>query len=163
MTTSLKEALDTALAKKWAEDDAAHKHMEDAATRRFSVTNNVSRKTFDEIKQRPGTRTELVDRLTQLGYKKSSITSLITQMLRVKMVGEGDGGYLYALVDKYRPLGTYKKQKKVAKRLAKPVVAQQEKVEERQPVSVSSLLDTLSVLQARALYDELKQIFGEAK
>lgn len=161
MTTSLKEALDTAFAKKWAEDDAAHKQMEDAAPRRFVVTNNISRKTFDEIRQRPGTRTEIVNRLISLGYKQSSITSLITQMLRIKMVERREGDRLYALADTYRPLGTYKKQKKAAKKLVKPQA--KPVVEEKRPVSISSLLDTLSVLQARALYDELKQIFGEAK
>ena len=74
----------------------------------FNVTNNVSRVTFDYIKNNPGsTRKEIIQALEHEGFGGGSVSSLIAQMRRNKMVHETNGLH-YADIDEYRPIKTLK-------------------------------------------------------
>ena len=78
------------------------------AKKTFNVTNNVSRVTFDYIKNNPGsTRKEIIQALEHEGYGGGSVSSLIAQMRRNKMVHETNGLH-YADIDEYRPIKTLK-------------------------------------------------------
>ena len=82
------------------------------AKKTFNVTNNVSRVTFDYIKNNPGsTRKEIITALEHEGYGGGSVSSLIAQMRRNKMVHETNGLH-YADIDEYRPIKTLKAIKK---------------------------------------------------
>jgi len=193
MTGSLGEVLKEALARKWAEDDAAHKQMEEAkpapaptGKKLFPVTNNLSRATFNHIKYNPATRAVITDELKSMGYKYSSIASVISQMVKQKLVTIDSAGVLHAIVPEYMPL----KSSNVFKK-AKPVKAKQPKrpvssspaglaaivpalvpVPEPTPArplvpvlgwSTDEILENLDVKQAVAVYKELKKLFGEVK
>jgi hypothetical protein len=70
----------------------------------FTTTNNVCRATFDHIRDNPGkTRKEVCNALAERGYKESSTTTLIGQMLKQHHVRESKGA-LYAVNDQYVPL-----------------------------------------------------------
>ena len=70
----------------------------------FTTTNNVCRATFECIKYNPGsTRKEVVDSLTSKGYKASSTTTLIGQMIKQSHVRESNG-LLYAINTEYAAL-----------------------------------------------------------
>jgi hypothetical protein len=74
----------------------------------FNVTNNVSRVTFDYIKNNPGsTRKEIIQALEHAGFGGGSVSSLIAQMRRNKMIHETNGLH-YADIDEYRPIKTLK-------------------------------------------------------
>jgi hypothetical protein len=78
------------------------------AKKTFNVTNNVSRVTFDYIKNNPGsTRKEIMTALEYQGFGGGSVSSLIAQMRRNKMIHE-NGGLHYADIDEYRPIKTLK-------------------------------------------------------
>jgi len=79
----------------------------------FNVTNNVSRVTFDYIKNNPGsTRKEIMTALEHEGFGGGSVSSLIAQMRRNKMIHETNGLH-YADIDEYRPIKTLKAMKKI--------------------------------------------------
>jgi hypothetical protein len=79
----------------------------------FNVTNNVSRVTFDYIKNNPGsTRKEIIQALEYQGFGGGSVSSLIAQMRRNKMIHE-NGGLHYADIEEYRPIKTLKAMKKI--------------------------------------------------
>jgi hypothetical protein len=74
----------------------------------FNVTNNVSRVTFDYIKTNPGsTRKEIITALEYQGFGGGSVSSLIAQMRRNKMIHETNGLH-YADIEEYRPIKTLK-------------------------------------------------------
>jgi hypothetical protein len=78
------------------------------AKKTFNVTNNVSRVTFDYIKNNPGsTRKEIITALEHAGFGGGSVSSLIAQMRRNKMIHETNGLH-YADIDEYRPIKTLK-------------------------------------------------------
>lgn len=78
------------------------------AKKTFNVTNNVSRVTFDYIKNNPGsTRKEIITALEYQGFGGGSVSSLIAQMRRNKMIHE-NGGLHYADIEEYRPIKTLK-------------------------------------------------------
>lgn len=78
------------------------------AKKTFNVTNNVSRVTFDYIKNNPGsTRKEIITALEYQGFGGGSVSSLIAQMRRNKMIHETNGLH-YADIDEYRPIKTLK-------------------------------------------------------
>jgi hypothetical protein len=78
------------------------------AKKTFNVTNNVSRVTFDYIKNNPGsTRKEIITALEHEGFGGGSVSSLIAQMRRNKMIHETNGLH-YADIDEYRPIKTLK-------------------------------------------------------
>jgi len=179
MTGSLGEVLREALARKWAEDDTAHKQMEEAkptGKQLFAVSNNVSRATFDYIKANPGARSGIVAALAQQGYKTNSVTSLITQMLRQGVLVIGAGNVLRTAQAEYVPIKSTRKRKEKETMPERPVslppaagIAAIAPTPVPIPVpvvvtnEVEHILITLPIKQARALYDELSKIFGDAK
>jgi hypothetical protein len=152
----------------------------------FQTTNNVTRATFDHVHKNPGkTRKEIVTALESQGYKRASTTSLLGQFLRSgAMVERGD--ILFTTRSDYTPLkSTIRKKVAAVKPQVKvaglasiaPVVTADaplprkhiELVSKRtgeiinprkEEWTVESVIDKLSVKQARALYDELRKIFG---
>lgn len=146
----------------------------------FSITNNVVRTTFDYVKQHPSTTSRaLMNDLTRQGFKESSVTSILAQLVRSGQVRKTGKSY-FATVDTYTPIkSTAKKMlKSVAKtpihtpktviRTEKPaeagIAALQPVVVEKpampRTASTEEILNSLNILQARAVYDELKKIFG---
>jgi len=138
----------------------------------FSVTNNVMRSTFDYVKQNPSTTSKAaIADLTSRGFKESSVSSILTQLVRSGQVRKTGKSY-FAVVDAYMPIKagikTQKKAPKAPIRTEKPtqagIAALQPSVVEKpmmpRTASTEEILSSLNILQARALYDELKKVFG---
>jgi len=124
------------------------------------VTTNSTRLTFNYVRDNPGvTRAEAVKALLKLGVKESSSTSLITVMLARGNLRMTAGNALFAAQAEYAPMPKPKKPK-----TAGPVAKTPEPVVEAVQINsawdAETLLDNLSIKQARALYDELRKIFG---
>ena len=168
----------TALLNAWAKDEEQtikEKVMTQPVTHRFQPTNNASRETFAFIKNNPNLKaSEIVRHMVKRGFKENSTVSLCTQMVRQGMVSKDVNGGLRVLQDEYAPLKAYKKKAKVVK-VEKPkkevaglaALAPQDKVDTSRSTIVlnrnwtaQGVVDKLSVMQARELYDLLKQIFG---
>jgi len=121
--------------------------------------NGVSRAVFNYIYENAGDRVDkVIDALADCGFKRTSIGSLISQMVAQDMIERSKDGYLWPLVAEYQPLKSTKKKKPARKPVAKTVL-----VAEPAPTKVIavSLLETLSVLEAHELYLELRSMFGE--
>ena len=68
------------------------------------ITNNVSRVTFNYVKDNPGsTRLEIIQDLGHQNFSKGSVSSLLAQMRRSKMIHETNGLW-YADVKEYAPI-----------------------------------------------------------
>lgn len=162
--------------KAWEQDDAAHRTPEaqlpSEKPQLFKPTNNVSRETFNAVRDNPGrTRVEITLMLASRGFNKSSVTSLLGQMVRQKMLRE-IAGSLYVVGKEYTPVKAYNTIKNRAKLKAAPKAASKKEegiaalpAAATAPVLVKSdwdaktMIDHLSVRQARALYEELKKLF----
>jgi hypothetical protein len=129
----------------------------------FTTTNNVTRATFDFVLNNPGkTRKEVSRRLAEQGFIKGSTSSLLGQFVKQGQIAERDG-FLFAQQSEYTPL-------KMALRKPAVVAAPVPKVTKPEPApqiaafdvawNAENLLNNLSIKQARALYDELRKIFG---
>ena len=130
-------------------------------------TLGVSETFFNIIRDNPGnTRAALVTLARKAGIKDASSSSLVVQFAK--------RGLIKARIDvnltSYFAVGNHyvkgylardkaKKVKPVAKATPKPVPAPVPD-NAKLPTSVPQLLDTLSIVQARELYDALKKIFG---
>lgn len=128
-------------------------------TLHHNVTNNVSRTTFNYIRDNAGvTRAEATIALEHAGFNSGSVTSLIGQMLKNRLIrNENDG--LYANQKEYTPL----KQLTPAYTHTKKRVYAPEMLVQPALVawSAEAVIDKLSVKQAMAVYGELRKIFGE--
>ena len=146
-----------------------------------NATLSISESTFNYVKDNPyTTKKEAVIALTNAGYNPSSTTSLLSHMIRQKQISQDQLGKLTTLVKRYIPLKAtpkYKPTKRVViahtpafngvdidvpKHVAKTkdtggIAALQATTPAS---STSGLIDTLSVKEARALYLELKSLFG---
>ena len=189
MQATLQEQLRAAL-NKWEQEEAPPAPV--PATAPFQITNNLNRAAFNEIRDNPGTRKQVNDTLVSRGYKLGSVSAVIGQMLRQGVAQLDDEGVLHVTVSEYVPLKSHKTLANMKKKQKQIVVdVRKKKVEvvvkeEKRPVSsssagiaaivhpknplpqsvlwsVRSVLESLSVLQARAVYDELKKLFGDAK
>lgn len=171
----------------------------------FNVTNNVSRVTFNYIKANPGsTRKEIITALEHQNFRPDSVSSLIAQMRRNKMIHETNNLY-YADTDEYRPLKSLKAIKKMEAKAAPVEVKPKRKYTKRsegigallreklesaptpssdaldaaayamggqrrldkpfltklvRSKSPESIVENMTVYQARELYEHLKQIFS---
>ena len=140
----------------------------------FTTTNNVCRTTFEHIRDNPGkSRKEIVDALTNRGYKAASTTTLIGQMIKQYHVRETQG-LIYATTDHYVPLKGSKawaklqanaQRKKVTlvhKRTGEVINPKPAPAPAPAPVEKewhpSDVIDKLSVRQALALFKELRNI-----
>lgn len=138
----------------------------------FKTTNNVTKTTFDYVKNNPGnTRTQVVAALTAQGFKPNSTTSLVAQMVKRGLMRETNGA-VFAAQPEYTPIKSSRnkvQEKPVVKPVAKKVQAKPRPTfvpPAEAPVQINAawdaetLLNNLSIKQARALYDELRKIFG---
>ena len=102
----------------------------------FNVTNNISRVTFDYIKNNPGsTRKEIIQALEHQGFAGGSTSSLIAQMRRNNMIHEKDSFY-YADIPEYRPIKSLKAMKKMEQVPAPP----KRKYEKKAVTGIGALL-----------------------
>lgn len=125
----------------------------------FKTTNNVTRTTFDYVKSNPGnTRRQIVAALGSQGFKASSTTSLVAQMIKQGILREANGT-VFAAQPEYIPLKTVRNKPEAQPRptFVPPAEAP---VQINAAWDADTLLNNLSIKQARALYDELRKIFG---
>jgi len=134
----------------------------------FTVTNNVTRVTFDYVRDNPGkTRVEVARAMEKQGYKPGSVSSLLGQMLKQGMMRES-AHLLYVTINEYTPIKGSKALKAMA---AKPqeqqrkmvtIVRRAAPVAEPTPVvkewSPNDVIDTLTVHQAIALFKALRSV-----
>ena len=130
--TALKSALSKTL-QEWDDDGETFPHSPSAQPvstsvpppsqgipmkKAFGITNNISRVTFNYIKNNPGsTRKEIIEALEHQGFSGGSTSSLVAQMRRNKMIHETNNLY-YADIDEYRPIKSLKALKKMDDALA---------------------------------------------
>jgi len=128
----IKSALEKALAQTanaWAADDEAHKQIQPQQENEMPVeqqtermNTNISRTTFDFIRDNPGlTNQEVTARLAAHGFKGTTVSSLAYQMLRVRLIVADEEGKLTAAVREYVPIQTSQMRKARKKTKAKPV------------------------------------------
>jgi len=172
----------------WAQedtrDDARH-----APPHAFKPTNNVSRETFNAVRDNPRLQhKDLVRLLSNRGFNAASIGSLLTQMTNCNMIARDDNGRYTALQPEYTPIKVTQKVKVKKKKVAVPAVKKRvEKAEQAgiaalgaqaevsktttplapiTPTAVvfdpEQLLSTLSFAQVMALYKRIKTMVGEA-
>lgn len=138
----------------------------------FAVTNNVTRITFEYVRDNPGkTRIEINKELEAKGFNAGSVSSLLGQMLKQGMLRE-NAHLLYATANEYTPIKSSKKLKAmqtnperkkvvlVSKRTgevvsAAPKVEPTPVVKEWEP---NDVIDKLTVHQAIALFKALRNI-----
>ena len=102
----------------------------------FGITNNISRVTFDYIKNNPGsTRKEIIEALEHQGFAGGSTSSLVAQMRRNKMIHETNGAY-YADIAEYRPI----KSLKALRKMEAPIAPPKRKYEKKAVTGIGALL-----------------------
>jgi hypothetical protein len=177
--SALKEKLEAAI-NAWEESHVQQeKQMEQPKDHLFKTTNNVTRSTFNAVRDNPGCkRKTILAGLETHGYKLASTTSILSQMIKQRLVREESDGKLYANFEEYVPLkGTSKPKTKVktqAKLKAVPTPKQEVKPkyspieaaphkQERRVIDIEEWLNEVPLMQARMVYMRLKTIFeGEA-
>jgi hypothetical protein len=140
----------------------------------FAPTNNVSQKTFNFVRDNSGcTRNDAIRILVQQGHKKSSVSSLIGQMLRQGHIYKDSDGLLRPNGKEYTPIKSAKtianREKKVKqpksiklKTSKTPVDIADQMVHEvvQKHKRIDAILDDISLSDAHELYRKLHQYFG---
>ena len=148
----------------------------------FKPTNNVTQATFNFVRDNSGcARNDAIRILVSQGHKKSSVSSLIGQMLRQGHIYKDSDGLLRPNAKEYTPI---KSAKTIAKREGKEKKAKSYKVitskqeakglaalvnepmaeafEHRPDIrtSIDVIMDTVSLNDAHELYRRLHLYFG---
>ena len=167
----------------WEQDDQQTQQEKPVPTNTspqiFKPTNNVSRETFNYIRDNPNKNSgEIRTTLTKRGFNAGSVGSLITQFLKQGQVSKDANGRYNTIVPEYTPLKSTKQFRSEGKRVNKIVQIKSKSKTKSQgiaalqvdttPVSLSvswvkrevEIINSLSIVQARTLYDALKKIFG---
>ncbi len=124
-------------------------------------TLGVSETFFNIIKDNPGnTRAQLLALARKAGIKDASSSSLVVQFVKRGIIRAQDNGgvYSYFTAGNRYTKGYVRQAKPVAKVTPKPAPAPDNSL--RVVETVPELLNALSIVQARELYDALKKIFG---
>jgi hypothetical protein len=141
MQTALSNALKTTI-NDWEKDDMqttqSNTQTRPKGERFFGVTNNVTRATFEYVKNNPNeTSPEICAGMEKLGYKPSSVSSLIAQFAVQGLAERDDRGRYITIVPEYRPL---KAKKKTLKIVPKPVEVPKRKYEKKAVTGIGALL-----------------------
>ena len=141
----------------------------------FKPTNNVTQATFNFVRDNSGcARNDAIRILVLQGHKKSSVSSLIGQMLRQGHIYKDSDGLLRPNGKEYTPI---KSSKTIAKREAKVKKPKTFKLKTSTPEArgidaletlrkldlrpeYERFLDGISLSDAHALYRKLHQYFG---
>lgn len=124
-------------------------------------TLGISEKFFNVARDNPGcNRKRLITLADNAGVSRSSSSSMLSQFVKRGLIRTVDSaaGVTYFAVGQIYVRG-YVKQSKKPKKVDAPVVVA---IAPTAPpdTTVQDLLNTMSIVKARALYDELKKIFG---
>jgi hypothetical protein len=162
----------------WEQDDQQTQQEKPVPTNTlpqiFKPTNNVSRETFNYVRDNPKANTKHVcEALGKRGLNPNSVGSLLTQFVKQGQMARDHNNQYITLVPEYTPLKSTKKFRSEGKRVNKIVSIKSKpksegiaalKVDTKPKVKpawdVDTVLDTMSIVQARTLYDALKKIFG---
>jgi hypothetical protein len=135
----------------------------------FTPTNNTSRATFEIVRDNPGnSKKECIRLLGLKGFKPSSTSSLLSQMVKQGHIWVDSSGGLHPNQKEYTPLkaaATIKNKAKKAKTskliTSEPVVApKREVIDVPIRTNIESILDTISLSDAHELYRKLHVYFG---
>jgi hypothetical protein len=148
LQTALNNALNNTLRNTindWEKDDMQTTQIKpqganyERSTKAFSITNNVTRATFEYVKKNPNlTSAEICADMAKQGYKESSVSSLIAQFAVQGLAERDDRGRYITIVPEYRPL---KAKKKTLKIVPKPVeVTPKRKYEKKAVTGIGALL-----------------------
>ena len=169
----IKTALSTALTE-WEQDDKQQeKQMQKAPyVPHFKVTNNVTRATFDYVKNNPHQSCKTICvALEKDGYKASSIGSLLTQFVKNGLCTRDANHNYTAIAKEYSPIKV-RKQLKAKQVIAKAKATRGEGIAAlgAQPTQrvapivtawdVETVINNIGLKQAHALYQELHTYFG---
>lgn len=156
----------------WDQPEPPQQHQ---GPKLFAPINNVSQDTFNYIRDNSGcARKEAIAALIKKGHKKSSVSSLIGQMLRQGHIWKDSDELLRPNGKEYTPI---KSAKTIANRDKKAKVAKPAKkyktkdvpvpegiaalVEERKERDeVQHIMNTISLPDAKRLYNSLSTYFG---
>ena len=150
----------------------------------FSITNNVMRVTFNHIRDNKNQdRKSVIAALTQRGFKESSISAVISQLMRSQQVYKHADSTLQAVVKEYVPIKQSKRPKhppaQISDKLKQQISVMKRKAATKQGIAAlkadsgelelkpvaktwtpDDVVNKLNVVQARQLYDYLKNLFG---
>lgn len=168
----------------WAEEDPRDNGRANLP-QTFKPTNNVSRETFNAVRDNPRLQhKDLARMMANRGFNAGSIGSLLTQMTNCGMIARDDTGRYTALQAEYTPIKASKRvkpkkkvavpatkkptagiaaletQDAVAKKLV--VIRKQEAPAPTPAFDPEQLLSTLSFSQVMTLYKRIKAMVGEA-
>ena len=142
----------------------------------FQITNNVTRATFDYVKNSPRQSCkEICAALEKDGYKPSSVGSLLTQFVKNGLcVRDANGNYTTA-VNEYSPIKV-RKQVKAKQVIAKAKATRSQGIAALSPQptprvapprehvatawDAETVINNIGLKQAHALYKELGKYFG---
>jgi hypothetical protein len=133
----------------------------DTMTETTAPSLGVSETFFNIIRDNPGlTRAELLVLARKAGIKDASSSSLVVQFVKRGIIRPQSVGNVssYFTIGKSYTSGYIRREKPVAKATPKPAPVPDNPV--RVIGTVPELLNALSIVQARELYDALKKIFG---
>ena len=161
----IKTALSGILSEWELDNQQQEKQVETQQQPYFSITNNVTRATFDYVKNNPASASGEVSRaLAQRGYKPSSIGSLLTQFIKKGLCTRDAQNRYSVAVAEYVPMKANKQVKQVIQKAkatrGEGIAALSAQPTQRLVWDVETVLNTMSIVQARAMYDALKKIFG---
>jgi len=133
----------------------------------FKVSNNVTRATFDFVKNNPHQSCKTISAaLEKQGYKPSSIGSLLTQFVKNGLCMRDANSNYTAIANEYTPIKV-RKQIKATQVIEKAKTTRGEGIAALSPQpmvktawDVETVINNIGLKQAHALYRELHTYFG---
>jgi len=124
--------------------------------------NNVMRETFNYILNHPGLTVKIISHhMENMGFKTSSVTSVISQLKRTGQVVKKEDTYFVA-GPTYMPMAAARKAnnkgiKDIPRQGLKDLSQEPPKAKQQDP---QEIVKHMNVYQARELYDHLRGMFG---
>jgi hypothetical protein len=145
----------------------------------FTRTTDVTRETFNYVRDNPHRTTRQIrDALVAKGHKDSSVSALVSQMSRTGIITRAPNGTYFTNLQEYSPVKLSKlrkarntptptgrnpkadKPKVVLTRKEVPAAPAPVASAPRVVNSIDELISTLTIAQAKELFDKLRKMFA---
>jgi len=160
--------------KEWeSESNTKEKQMQTTAPKDtgFQIKNNVSRKSYEFVVANPGVKpSEITAWAKKNGFNPDSAYAIASNSVRMGTMRRDANGGFVALAREYTPIKNTKKKKATNKPTSAGITALQVHttkpvLDEAKAVATTKLtakyiVENIGIGEAKALYLELKQIFG---
>jgi hypothetical protein len=122
----------------WDRDDQQATQPKESMNKKFSITNNVTRITFEYVKKNPGlTAADITNALVHQGFRANSVASIVSQMVFVGLLRKDAERRVYCQADEFKSFSIASARRKAKAKAKDKTVAKTSQSDAKRVINIT--------------------------